>query len=137
MWSSIGRAFKRPGTPSVDHDENSAPAEVNVMSSLYEQHPNLSVFHPHDLQDPQDVPFPSPSPPNSPSNTQGGRRRLLKRISKNPFNDTDADSQASGKLNVGTLKKVKSSLHSLSTGECRGLLVPLCSSFPECVLMAC
>ncbi|TCD68974.1 hypothetical protein EIP91_009196 [Steccherinum ochraceum] len=120
MWSKISSALKRPGTPGLGpEDDENTPAQANVLSGVYEQHPNMSVFH--QSQDPQDVPFPSPSPPNSPSTS---RKSLRKRMSKNPFQDSDTSSQASGKLNIGTLKKVKSSLHSISTGSDMSLSRP-------------
>ncbi|THH33286.1 hypothetical protein EUX98_g934 [Antrodiella citrinella] len=120
MWSKLSNALKRPGTPVLeDDDENTSPVQANVMSSLYEQHPNMSVFHQEPEQ--QDVPFPSPSPPTSPSK----RRGLLKRMSKNPFNEADMQTSTPitgpSRLNMASLnmKKVKSSLNSISTDSAR------------------
>lgn len=110
MWSKLTSAIKRPGTPSLS-PEDAEPSSLHpdVMGGVYERHPNLSVFH----QDSSEVPFPSPSPPPSPSKRKG----LLKRMSKNPLNEHDATSQPP-RLNITLPKKVKSSIHSTSTGAC-------------------
>ncbi|CAL1698082.1 unnamed protein product [Somion occarium] len=80
------------------------------MDGVYERHPNLSVFH----EDTSEVPFPSPSPPPSPSKRKG----LLKRISTNPFAEHETGSQPSSlRIPIGLPKKVKSSIHSTSSGS--------------------
>ncbi|KAI0790955.1 hypothetical protein C8Q75DRAFT_82775 [Abortiporus biennis] len=113
MWSKLSNALKRPSTPGLSDfdDESHAP---QVLAGVYEQHPNMSVFH-QQQQEPQssEVPFPSPSPPPSPSRSFG-RRGLLKRMSKMPFNDSEVI--ASSPKTIGLPKKVKSSLQSISTG---------------------
>ncbi|KAH8084884.1 hypothetical protein BXZ70DRAFT_900257 [Cristinia sonorae] len=115
MFTKILNSVKRPTTPGLGpNDDENIPPRLNVMSSVREQHPNMSIFHQE--QEQPDVPFPSPSPPTSPSRS---RHRLFKRMSKNPFNDSDAASHASSKLNIGSLnlKKAKASLQSISTGK--------------------
>ncbi|KAK7688497.1 hypothetical protein QCA50_008035 [Cerrena zonata] len=109
MWSKLTSAIKRPGTPSLSPEDAEPPSlHPDVMGGVYERHPNLSVFH----QDASEVPFPSPSPPPSPSKRKG----LLKRISKNPFVEHEATSQPP-RPNISIPKKVKSSIHSTSTGS--------------------
>ncbi|KAI0070963.1 hypothetical protein K474DRAFT_1669518 [Panus rudis PR-1116 ss-1] len=88
MWSKLTHALKRPGTPSIpgNDDDNGFSVSTHVaadgtttttndrptdvLAGVYEQHPNLSVFH-------QEVPF--PDTPTSPSMS----RKLLRRMSKN------------------------------------------------------
>ena len=114
MWSKISSALgKRPETPALDEDEDRPPT---VLSTVFNQHPNLSNFH-----DPNEVPFPSPSPPASPS--RSGRRGLFKRSAKT-WNDNDSAPHLPMKLSIPHLKKVKSSLHT-SASECLLLLLVL------------
>ncbi len=105
MWSKISSALKRPETPAQDFDEDKPQT---VLSTVFNTHPNLSNFH-----DPAEVPFPSPSPPASPS--RNGRRSIFKRTPKT-WNDNDSNSHLPMKLSIPHLKKVKSSLHN-SAGE--------------------
>ncbi|KIJ60945.1 hypothetical protein HYDPIDRAFT_97711 [Hydnomerulius pinastri MD-312] len=75
MWSKISSALK----PRQGHDNETlehSVAHTDVLSRVYEQHPNMSVFHERD----EEVPFPTPSPPPSPS--KQGRKGMLKRISR-------------------------------------------------------
>lgn len=114
MWSKLSHALKRPAnstTGGPDDDDGQGP---NVLGSVYEQHPNLSVFHKTPSES-TEVPFPSPSPPPSPS--KSGRRSLRKRLSRNLFSDMDAVASSSPKLPLSISKKVKSSLQSISTGQ--------------------
>ncbi len=76
------------------------------MAGVFEQHPNLSVFH-----EPSEVPFPSPSPPASPS--KHGRRGMFKRMSRMPGPNNDS-TEAFPRTSIS--KKVKPSLHGLTTG---------------------
>ncbi|KAI0696150.1 hypothetical protein BC835DRAFT_1414411 [Cytidiella melzeri] len=79
LWSKFGNVLKaRPGTPGPDADDERAP---DVLAGVYEQHPNLSVFQ----QDVIEQPFPTSSPPASPS--RSGRRNMFKRMSKIPPNE--------------------------------------------------
>ncbi|KAI0945184.1 hypothetical protein AcV7_001791 [Taiwanofungus camphoratus] len=110
MWAKISSALKpgRPGTPTLDQDDE-LPPHADVLSKVYEQHPNLSVFH-----QASEIPFPSPSPPASPS--KHGRRGMFKRP-KAPRNDTGEPTTSSPvMLPLHLPKKVKSSLH-LSNGS--------------------
>lgn len=110
MWSKLTNAIKRPGTPGLNPDDTGSSLHPHVMDGVYERHPNLSVFH----EDTSEVPFPSPSPPPSPSKRKG----LLKRISTNPFAEHETGSQPSSlRIPIGLPKKVKSSIHSTSSGE--------------------
>ncbi|KAJ3552188.1 hypothetical protein NM688_g4284 [Phlebia brevispora] len=107
MWSKFNSAFKmRSGTPvSVPEEGTEATGSGEVLASVFEQHPNLSVFHQS-----SEVPFPTPSPPASPS--KHGRRGMFKRMSRSVVPNNDS---------VETLprasisKKVKPSLHGLTT----------------------
>ena len=121
MWSKVSSALKLRtnalGQAGDDEPQSSRTGEV--LASVYEQHPNLSVFH-----EPPEVPFPSPSPPASPS--IHGRRSMFKRISKQvpPNNDsTEALPRISGPL-----KKVKSSINGPSTGASHVLFITCGSS---------
>lgn len=76
------------------------------MAGVFEQHPNLSVFH-----EQPEVPFPSPSPPASPS--KHGKRSMFKRMSRTPGPNNDS-TEAFPRTSIS--KKVKSSLHGLATG---------------------
>lgn len=104
MWSKISNALKpRHAQEELDHT-NSQSSQGEVMSKVFEQHPNLSVFHSS-----SDHPIPNPSPPSSPSK----RRGMFKRLSKVPPRD-DAESLRAPspmRLPIGLPKKVKSSLH--------------------------
>lgn len=107
MWSKISNALKRPETPAQDFDTDDRPQAQTVLSTVFDHHPNLSNFH-----DPNEVPFPSPSPPASPS--KHGRRGIFKRTPKT-ISENDQVPSLSLKLSIPHLKKVKSSLHG-STG---------------------
>ncbi|KAH9064396.1 hypothetical protein EDB87DRAFT_1680597 [Lactarius vividus] len=104
MWAKLSNALKSRST--VEETEPSSP---DVMSSVLEQHPNLSVFHNDDDAENRstDVPFPAPSPPSSPSRT---RNSVLRRISRSGKNDNGEPSKVSSalKLPLRLPKKVKS-----------------------------
>lgn len=114
MWSKISNALKRPETPAQDFDADDKPLGQTVLSTVFNHHPNLSNFH-----DPNEVPFPTPSPPASPS--KNGRRGIFKRTAKT-ISENDQVPNLSIKLSIPHLKKVKSSLHG-STGE--SLFIPV------------
>ena len=104
MWAKISGALKRPETPAQEHfDIDDRPP--TVLSTVFDHHPNLSNFH-----DPSEVPFPSPSPPASPS--KHGRRGIFKRNGKSGDHDQGSISL---KISIPQLKKVKSSLHGSSS----------------------
>lgn len=107
MWSKVSSALKlRPGTPGPIAEEETTTGSGDVLASVFEQHPNLSVFH-----QPSEVPFPSPSPPASPS--RNGRRGMFKRMSKSVASNNDAMDT----LSRHTLtKKVRSTFQGPSTG---------------------
>ena len=99
MWAKISGSFRRPETPLQEHfDIDDRPP--TVLSAVFEQHPNLSNFH-----DPAEVPFPSPSPPASPS--KHGRRGIFRRKG---LGEHDQGS-LSIKIPIPALKKVKSSIN--------------------------
>ncbi|KAH9001907.1 hypothetical protein EDB86DRAFT_3074702 [Lactarius hatsudake] len=108
MWAKLSNALK--SRPTVEETEPSSP---DVMSSVLEQHPNLSVFH-NDDDDAEnrstDVPFPAPSPPSSPSRTRHGvLRRRISRSGKNDNGESSSSKVASAlKLPLRLPKKVKS-----------------------------
>ncbi|EED84378.1 predicted protein [Postia placenta Mad-698-R] len=105
MWAKFSNVLKhRPGTPALSEQDD----EPDVLGSVYEQHPNLSVFH-----EPSEVPFPSPSPPASPSLT--GQKNVFKR--PKPRIDTLTEPATSSPVisPLNLPKKVKSSLQTLSS----------------------
>jgi hypothetical protein len=62
-------------TSSYPYSEPQTVGRADVMAKVYQQHPNLSVFH----EPTADVPFSTPSPPPSPSKGQSGLRNMFKR----------------------------------------------------------
>lgn len=107
MWAKFSNVLKhRPGTPALSEQDD----EPDVLGSVYEQHPNLSVFH-----ESSEVPFPSPSPPASPSLT--GQKNVFKR--PKPRIDTTTEPATSSPVisPLNLPKKVKSSLQTLSSGR--------------------
>lgn len=119
MWSKLSSALKhRPSTPSLaGGDDDLSPSKAEVLAGVYEQHPNLSVFH---AEPPSDVPFPPSSPTLSP--VMNGRKSIFKKPGKPhppPINTQTSEPGAFSPL-VSPLmlpKKVKSSLN-LASGEC-------------------
>ena len=124
MWSKISNALKRPETPAqdIEHDESLKPP--SVLNAVFNQHPNLSNFH-----EPSEVPFPSPSPPASPS--KHGRRGIFKRTPK-PWSDNDQAPALPIKLSIPHLKKVKSSIQPNSASEYPLVGCSLRSPHPRC-----
>ncbi|KAI0674695.1 hypothetical protein C8Q78DRAFT_1118171 [Trametes maxima] len=110
MWSKISSALKRPETPALDTEHDDSLKPPSVLSAVFNQHPNLSNFH-----EPSEVPFPSPSPPASPS--KNGRRGIFKRTPKH-FADSEQAHTLPLKLSIPHLKKVKSSITPNSASEC-------------------
>jgi len=113
MWSKITNALKNHGT-TKDSEQSST-----VMSKVFEQHPNLSVFHPNE----SGVLNPQPSPPPSPS--VHSKRNMFKRMSKAVLKDEDsqrAPSPVPFKLTSTISKKVRNPLNSAAhpNGKCRG-----------------
>ncbi|KAJ7756215.1 hypothetical protein B0H16DRAFT_1674764 [Mycena metata] len=87
MWAKLSHVLK----PKA-HDESEANSGTgDVMSSVFEQHPNLSVFH---------HPPEQPSPPPSPSKS---RMALFKRRA----HDESSSAPSPMKLPIGLPKKVK------------------------------
>lgn len=97
----------------LDTERDDGLKPPSVLSTVFNQHPNLSNFH-----EPSEVPFPTPSPPASPS--KNGRRGIFKRTPKT-YSENDQGpqgSQLSLKLSIPHLKKVKSSIAPNSASEC-------------------
>lgn len=119
MWSKLSSALKhRPSTPSLaGGDDDLSPSKADVLAGVYEQHPNLSVFH---AEPPSDVPFPPSSPTLSP--VMNGRKSIFKKPGKPhpPAINTQTSEPGTSSPLVSPMmlpKKVKSSLH-LASGEC-------------------
>ncbi|PIL28204.1 hypothetical protein GSI_09616 [Ganoderma sinense ZZ0214-1] len=108
MWSKISSALRRPETPAQEPNTpiDDRFSSNTVLSTVFDRHPNLSNFH-----ESTEVPFPSPSPPASPS--KNGRRGIFKRNPKT-FQDGEHANTLPIKLSIPHLKKVKSSLHTMS-----------------------
>ena len=102
MWSKITNALKSHNATSNKGEQSST-----VMSKVFEQHPNLSIFHPNESG------VLHPSPPPSPS--VHGKRNMFKRMSKGAVKDNDdaqlAPLPAPFKLTSTISKKVKNSLN--------------------------
>lgn len=113
MWAKLSNALK--SRPAVEEIEPSSP---DVMSSVLEQHPNLSVFHDDDTENrPTEVPFPAPSPPSSPSRSRHGV--LRRRMSRSGKHDNGEPSKVSSalKLPLRLPKKVKSHMSIHTNGK--------------------
>ncbi len=112
MWSKISSALKRPETPVLDTERDDGLKPPSVLSTVFNQHPNLSNFH-----EPSEVPFPTPSPPASPS--KNGRRGIFKRTPKTYSENEQGPqgSQLSLKLSIPHLNKVTSSIAPNSASE--------------------
>ncbi|KAF5376080.1 hypothetical protein D9615_007716 [Tricholomella constricta] len=95
MWSKLSNVLK----PRVAHEDPELSSQADVMAKVYEQHPNLSVFH-NDSEH-----MTSPSPPPSPS--KSAKRNMFKRMSKVPFKDDNEPMRAPSPM-IGQPKKVKS-----------------------------
>src|SRR6266576_5991675 len=89
MWAKISSALK---PRHVQEDEHST-SQGEVISKVFEQHPNLSVFHQSDR------PILTPSPPTSPSRNM--RRSMFKRsikIQRDKDKDDDDESLSAPSL---------------------------------------
>lgn len=128
MWSKISSALKpaRPGTPAIEDDEQSSPVStVSILSKVYEQHPNLSVFH----NNTDEVPFPTPSPPASPS--KHSRMGVFKRLPKAPWSENNEIVSSSPRLlPLSIPKKVKSNFLT-SNGTSLPICVTICAHWMQ------
>lgn len=77
MWSKITNALK----PQQPKEEPLAQGG-EVLNKVYEQHPNMSMFH---ASETGVVEQPHPSPPSSPS--VHSKRNMFKRMSKGAVKD--------------------------------------------------
>ena len=100
MWNKLSGAFGR--SRSSVEQENLETTRIDVMSSVYEQHPNLSVFHTEDQL------TPLPSSANSSQSISRKTKTLFRRTS----NDFDAENdRSSSPFSLPSFsKKVKSTL---------------------------
>lgn len=135
MWSRFssaisGNTSKQPRDVSHSYS-NSTDSEAQVLASVLEQHPNLSVFHPQhsntsvdDLESPSDAYDQQQSGSNPPGSlSRSGRRGLLKRMSRNP-NEGGSVRDSIPTLKLPSLgKKVKSPLHLVINGESVSFIV--------------
>jgi hypothetical protein len=107
MWSKLSNALK-PSRQVNDSDSDRSSAHsapTDVLARVYEQHPNLSLFH--DNTNDQDIPFPSPSRPSPPPSPSKQRKKSIRVTAK-----LNSDSQPSSlRLPIGLPKKVRSHLH--------------------------
>jgi len=108
MWNKFSGAFGRSRS-SIDQD-NGETTRIDVMSSVYEQHPNLSVFHTED----ELTPLPSSSA--NPSQSISRKSKTLFRRTSNDFNAENE--RPSSPFNLpGFPKKVKSTLQLKTSRE--------------------
>ncbi|KAK0216070.1 hypothetical protein IW262DRAFT_1299332 [Armillaria fumosa] len=109
MWSKITSALKYRS----NDDQDSSFHQTDVMSSVLEQHPNMSVFHGE-----ADTSFPAPSPPASPS--KNGRRSIFRRTNKGKDDDS-IRAPSPSPLALVLPRKVKSSLDLVGNESQRSL----------------
>ena len=102
MWNKLSGAFGR--SRSSIEQENVDTTRIDVMSSVYEQHPNLSVFH---AEDPL-----APLSSSSANPTQSIPRKS-KTLFRRTSDDFDPENERpSSPFNFPSFpKKVKSTLH--------------------------
>lgn len=86
MWSKISNALKSHTT------SNKGEQSLSVMSKVFEQHPNLSIFHANESGVLHSSPPPSPSVHSKPD--------MFKRLSKGPSKD-DGHDVADSQLAIG------------------------------------
>jgi len=108
MWNKLSGAFGRSRS-SIDQD-NVEATRIDVMSGVYEQHPNLSVFHTEDELTP--LPSSSTNPPQSISR----KSKTLFRRTSNDFN-TENERPSSPFSLPSFPKKVKSTLQLKTSRE--------------------
>ncbi|KAJ8516870.1 hypothetical protein ONZ45_g5875 [Pleurotus djamor] len=115
MWSKLSSALGRHRHESDASASSSQSQRSEVMDKVYEQHPNLSVFHGAEEEtsggESPEMPFPNnPSPPSSPS--RNGRLGMFKRSAKSRDDDSiRAPSPLPSMLpSIGLPKKVRSTL---------------------------
>ncbi|KAG6816044.1 hypothetical protein H0H87_009005 [Tephrocybe sp. NHM501043] len=100
MWAKLSNVLK----PRVAHEDPPEPSSSsqtshdNVLSKVFDQHPNLSVFRGSSEH------ISSPSPPPSP--TRSMKRNMFKRLSKAPLRE-DSDSTRAPSPMIGQPKKIK------------------------------
>lgn len=106
MLSKLNTFLKPGSRANATATDDDASSKNGVVSRVKELHPNLSIFHGGDSE----VPFPTPSPPLSPS--KHGRGSMFKRISRMPQDDNKET------FSKATLPKKVKSLAALTIGKC-------------------
>ena len=102
MWNKLSGAFGR--SRSSIEQENVDNTRIDVMSSVYEQHPNLSVFHT------EDQPGPLLSSSLNPPQSLSRKSKTLFGRTSNDFNPENE--RPSSPFNLPSFpKKAKSTLH--------------------------
>ncbi|KAF5326531.1 hypothetical protein D9611_000980 [Ephemerocybe angulata] len=96
MWSKITNALKSRQPQEEPQGE--------VLHKVYEQHPNLSVFHPSESRA---VTPAQPSPPPSPTRSTS-KKNVLKLLSRQALKDEGESSKAASLRMPGLPKKVRS-----------------------------
>jgi len=111
MWSKITNALK-PQHPK----EEPPPPGGEVLSKVYEQHPNMSMFH---ASETGVIEQPHPSPPSSPS--VHSKRNMFKRMSKGALKDVPDLPRSSSPfgLPASISKKVRHQIDPHSNGQSR------------------
>ncbi|KDR78350.1 hypothetical protein GALMADRAFT_1315287, partial [Galerina marginata CBS 339.88] len=110
MWSKFTQALK-PHLHSAKDEQSSSQGDV--LTKVYEQHPNLSMFHPNE----SGVVGPQPGEPSSPS--VHSKRNMFKRMSRGALKE-DSDAQRAPSpytLPSGVPKKVKGRIDSHINGN--------------------
>src|SRR5258708_40312543 len=92
MWAKLSNGLK--SRPKADDTEPSSP---DVLSSVLEKHPNLSLFHDDDNDTENRPTHPAPSPPSSPSRSRHG---MLRRMSRSGKHDNGEPSKVSSALKL-------------------------------------
>ncbi|KAF8889052.1 hypothetical protein BD779DRAFT_1521715 [Infundibulicybe gibba] len=97
MWSKISNALKPRQVHDTEEIANATSGEV--LSKVFEQHPNMSVFHP--------APSPPPSPSRNGHKTGTGSRRggMFKRMSKVPAPE-GRDDNDTGSMDIGSMRSI-------------------------------
>lgn len=115
MWSKITNALK-PQQPKEDPPSQGG----EVMSKVYEQHPNMSMFHASEIGL---VEQPHPSPPSSPS--VHSKRNMFKRMSKGALKDVPDLPRSSSPfgLPASISKKVRNQVDPQFNGQSYSFLV--------------
>jgi len=111
MWNKLSGAFGR-SCSSIEQD-NVKSTRIDMMSSVYEQYPNLSVFHMEDEL------TPLPSSPANPPQSISRKSKTLFRCTSNAENERPSSPFGPS----GFPKKVKSTLQLKTSRECPPIII--------------